>query len=417
MKKLLKNARIVEKGNPLNGQTLDVLIEDGEILEIAEQINAQDAQVVTSKNFCISPGFFDLHVRACDPGFEHKEDLLSVAQAAKAGGFTGICLSPNTLPVTDSKSHIQYITTANKTSEIELFAVGAVSEKMDGENISEMYDMHLSGAVAFSDEKKSIQNADLLRRALLYTKDFGGLVMNFPNDETIAQNGMMNEGIKSTRTGLKGIPALAEELTISRDLFIAEYCEAPIHFSTITTRKSVELIRNAKATGLNVTCDVAIHNLVYTDSALTDFNTNFKTNPPLRTQDDVDALIEGVKDGTIDAITSDHMPENIENKACEFDYAAFGISSLETAFSLAAEHLESKISLEQLIHCFSNGPRGVLRLSLPTITAGAKANLTCFDPTLETNYSADTWNSKSQNNPEIGKTLEGKILEVIIGGI
>ena len=414
MKKLLKNARIVEKGNPLNGQTLDVLIEGGEIVEIAEQINAEGAQVIASDQLYVSPGFFDLHVSACDPGFEHKEDLLSVTQAAKAGGFTGICLSPNTLPVADSKSHIQYITAANKTSEIELFAVGALSEKMKGENICEMYDMHQSGAVAFSDEKKSIQNADLLRRALLYTKDFGGLVMNFPTDESIAQNGMMNEGIKSTRTGLKGIPALAEELTISRDLFIAEYCEAPIHFSTITTRKSVELIRNAKAKGLNVTCDVAIHNLVYTDNALTDFDTHFKTNPPLRTQEDVDALTEGIKDGTIDAITSDHMPENIENKACEFDYAAFGISSLETAFSLAVEHLESKIGLEKLIHCFSNGPREILRLSQPTISVGAKANLTCFDTTLDAVYSADTWNSKSQNNPEIGHTLKGSILEVIV---
>lgn len=415
MKKLLKKALIVDESSSHHGKRCDVLISDGRIAKISTEIDDQDAETIISDHLCVSPGFFDLHVKACDPGFEHKEDLNSVKHSAKKGGFTSICLSPNTLPVTDNKSQVHYIQSANEPNSVQLFPVGAVSEQLHGENICEMYDMHLKGAVAFTDEKKSIQNADLLRRALLYTKDFGGLVMNFPNDMSIAQNGKMNEGINSTHAGLKGIPALAEELMVARDLFIAQYCETPIHFSTITTKKSVDLIRKAKANHQPVTCDVAVHNLVYTDEKLLAFDSLYKVNPPLRTSEDVEALIEGINDGTIDAITSDHSPQNIENKACEFDHASFGISSLETTFSLLIQHVSNRIELARIIECLSNAGRKIVRVPTVTIEEGQRAELTYFDTHATTTFGRNTWKSKSMNNPEIDATLAGKILGVTFG--
>lgn len=415
MNVVLQNALLIHPGNKFHNQRIDIRIEDHVITAIGNTISTEGAEVITSPNLHVAPGFFDLHVRACDPGLEHKEDLTTVANAAAAGGFTGVALSPKTEPVIDSKSLIQYITKQVKNNPIDFHPVGAMSEGLKGENISEMYDMHLNGAVAFTDEKIGIQNADLLRRALLYTKNFNGLILSFPNDESISHGGKMNEGKVSTMLGLKGIPALAEEVMVSRDLFIAEYCEARIHFSTISTAKSVELIRAAKQKGMQVTCDVAVHNLVFTDEELTEFDTNFKTNPPLRTQADVDALIEGIKDGTIDAITSDHCPENIENKACEFDHADFGISSLETTAALLFEHLTGKLSLDQIVNCLAVNPRKLLGLTPVTIEEGAAANLVYFDPNVNWTPEKKTWNSKSLNNPMIGKTLKGKVLGIVKG--
>ncbi|MBN4062432.1 amidohydrolase family protein, partial [Bacteroidales bacterium AH-315-I05] len=290
--------------------------------------------------------------------------------------------------------------------------IGTLSKGMKGTDLSEMYDMHLAGAVAFSDDKQSIANPELLKRTLLYAKGFGGLVMSFPNDKNIALNGNVNEEKTATMLGLKGIPALAEELAISRDLFLAEYTNAPIHFSTVSTAKSVELIRQAKKKGLNVTAEVTAHHLLLDDSALLEFDSNCKVMPPLRTKNDIKALIKGLKDGTIDAICSDHCPEDEESKKREFEHATFGIIGLETAFAVAMTALSKMLSLEEIIQKMAIRPREILRIKTPVIKEGETANLTLFNPTVVWTPTEKDIRSKSRNTPFIGTKLTGKALGI-----
>lgn len=418
MRLLIRSVKIQDQKSPLNEKVRDILIVDGVIQQIGEHIDADNAEVVEVKGLSVSAGWVDMRVASRDPGFEHKEDLTSVRSAASRGGFTEIVLLPNTQPVVDSKDTLNYIKYSGLNALVKLHVAAAVTRKAEGVDFTEMMDLHQAGAVAFSDGDHPVQNADLLLKTILYLKPLNALLMNRPEDRQLTLYGQMHEGITSTLLGMKGMPSMAEEVMLMRDLKLLEYAlegnsksdQAPVlHVSLISTRRSVELIREAKANGLPVTCDIAAHQLAFTDEALMNFDTNLKVNPPFRSQDDVLALKEGLSDGTIDAIVSDHNPHDEESKNLEFDHADFGITGLETAFSLTV--MNSGLSVAQVIEKFTTLPRQILRLPEQTITENSIANLTLFK-------SDEAWTfnksySKSKNTPFLGKELKGKVYGVV----
>lgn len=411
---LIKSAVIIDQRSKHNGQKKDILIEKGKIVKIASAIkNEQKIKELSFPDLHVSIGWFDFRANFCDPGNEHKEDFNSGLKAAALGGFTGVLSMPDTFPPVDSKSGVEYLLKKTDNQLVDVFPTGCLSEKAEGKEIAEMYDMHQAGAVAFTDNKKSIVNPSLLIRAMLYSKAFNGLIMEFPNDKSIFNNGQINEGVTSTKLGIKGIPALAEELQVARAIYLAEYCDAAIHLTNISTQKSVELIKQAKAKGLKVTADVNSYHLLLDETALETFDSNYKVLPPLRTKDDQKALIKGLKEGTIDIICSDHTPENIENKKCEFDHAAFGIINLQTSFAVAHTAIKNKLSLPDFIEKLTVAPRQLLGITAPEIKENSLANLTLFSPNSETKLAISDIVSKSKNSPFIGKKLNGKVYGVI----
>lgn len=413
---LIRAAKVIDPNSKHNNKVVDILINNGIIQEIRKNINApKGTNIIEEKGIHVSPGLFDLHANFRDPGFEWKEDIKTGTLAAAKGGFTGVLSMPSTLPTTDTKSQVEYIQKISSDNVVNVYPAGSITKDLKGYELSEMYDMSRSGALAFTDDKNSIQHAGVMKLALLYAKNFGGIIMNQPNDKSISKDGQMNEGVISTVLGLKGIPSLAEELMIARDIKLVEYTKGRLHFSCISTAKSVELIRVAKKQGLNITADVAIHNLVLDETACEGFDTSYKLNPALRTQKDITALIKGLKDNTIDAISSDHTPEDIENKKVEFDNAEFGMISLQTAFSLACK-LENEIGLEGIIEKMAVNPRKLLGINVPDINIDKAANLCLFNPKNEWTLEEKNIVSKSKNTPFIGKTLKGKIIGVINNG-
>jgi dihydroorotase len=411
MNLLLKSARIIDPSSPFNGKKMDILIENGLIKSIKASINSEkNVKVVESQGLSVSPGWFDMQVTFHDPGHEQKEDISSGSAAAAFGGFTGVAVMPSTMPPVHSKAQVEYIKNKSKEEIVDIFPVGTISHNLEGKDISEMYDMHLSGAVAFSDDKKPVSNAGLLLRALQYTKNFKGLVMTMCDDKTISQEGKMHEGTFSTMLGLKGIPALAEEMMVSRNISLTEYTGGKIHISSVSTARTVALIKAAKAKKINITSSVNAHHLALDDSSLQGFDTNYKVNPPLRAKADIEALKKGLLDGTIDAITSDHLPQEIENKMTEFDYASDGMIGLETAFSLV--NMISEISTEQLVTKLAIAPREILGINVPVIKEGEKANITFFDPKAEWTFEEKHIRSKSKNTPFTGKKMKGKVLGI-----
>lgn len=411
---LIKSAVIVDNNSNLNGQKMDILIEKGIIVKIAKSIkNSANYKEIAYPDLHVSIGWFDFRANFCDPGNEHKEDFTSGLKAAALGGFTGVVAMPDTYPTIDSKSGIEYVINKTNNSIVNVYPAGCLSEKAEGKEIAEMYDMHNAGAVAFTDNKKSIENPSLLTRAMLYTKSFNGLIMEFPNEKNIFNKGQINEGVVSTRLGMKGIPSLAEELQVARAIYLAEYCDAAIHLTNISAKKSVELIKQAKTKGLRVTADVNSYHLLLDESSLETFDSNYKVLPPLRTKDDQKALIKGLKEGTIDIICSDHTPENIENKKCEFDHAAFGIINLQTSFAVANTATKGKLDLAELIAKMAIAPRKLLKIETPSIKEKTTANLTLFSPNSETKLATSDIVSKSKNSPFIGKKLNGKVYGVI----
>ncbi|MBD2700941.1 dihydroorotase [Spirosoma sp. BT702] len=438
MQLLIRSARVIDTDSPFDGQTVDLLIDNGLIRQIGENLTAEaNTQVIEADDLHVSPGWVDLRVSAQDPGFEHKEDITSVCRAAAAGGFTDIAVLPNTYPVIDSKGTLGYVQRMAEGQPLRVHVVAAVTKKADGEDFTEMLDLHHAGAVAFSDGHHPIQNPDLLLKTLQYLQPVNGLLMNRAEETLLTRFGQMHEGIQSTLLGLKGMPALAEELMIERDLRLLEYvvgaegrgqgvksgvkgvkpsgyyvfsesAEPPaLHFSTISTARSVELIRQAKANGLPVSCDVAAHQLVFDDTSLAEFDTNLKVNPPFRSPEDVAGLWAGLADGTIDAIVSDHTPQDAESKNVEFDVADFGIIGLETVFAAIMSHNKG-LSLGQIIDKLSTRPRQILRLPPVTIAEGQLANLTLFQPGRTWTYERTA--SKSKNTPFLGQTFTGRVL-------
>lgn len=406
MNLLIKSVTILDPGSSFHQQVADILIENGVITRITDDIDA-DVELFDGEGKYVSPGFFDLNCNIGELGLETKEDLRSGTTAAAAGGFTGIALMPNSQPPVHSKSEVEYLLNRAKGNLVDVYPLGTISQKREGKDLAEMYDMYQSGAKAFTDGSRPVQDAGLMERALLYAQGFDALVFSYPEDTAIAGKAKVNEGEISTLLGMKGIPSLAEELMVARDLYLAEYTVSRIHFTTISTARSVELIREAKRKGIEVTCDVAAHHLVLTDEALLGFDSLYKVKPPLRTADDVAALITGLKDGTIDAIVSQHTPHEIEFKDVEFEVAEYGMVGLQTAFSLA---LKAGLSAELIVEKLSINPREILGVELPVIAENEKANLVIFDTEAEWEYTAANNKSKSANSPYIGQRLKGKVL-------
>ncbi|MFC0517825.1 dihydroorotase family protein [Mucilaginibacter angelicae] len=406
MNLLIKSATILDPGSSFHQQVADILIENGVITRIADDIDA-DAELFDAEGKYVSPGFFDLNCNIGELGLETKEDLRSGTAAAAAGGFTGVALMPNSQPPVHSKSEVEYLLNRSKGNLVDVYPLGTISQKREGKDLAEMYDMYQSGAKAFTDGNRPVQDAGLMERALLYAQGFDALVFSYPEDTAIAGKAKVNEGEISTLLGMKGIPSLAEELMVARDLYLAEYTVSRIHFTTISTARSVDLIREAKRKGIEVTCDVAAHHLVLTDEALLGFDSLYKVKPPLRTADDVAALIKGLKDGTIDAIVSQHTPHEIEFKDVEFEVAEYGMVGLQTALPLA---LKAGLPVELIVEKLSVNPREILGVELPVIAEDEKANLVVFDADAEWEYTVANNKSKSANSPYIGQGLKGKVL-------
>lgn len=410
---LIKSAKIIDANSSFNGKHKDILISNGRIEKIADAIDSENARIIERKDLHLSIGWCDLRANFQDPGYEYKEDLESGMKAAAAGGFTTVALSAATDPVADSKSGVEYIKNNTKGQVVNVLPLGAVSQKMQGKDLADLHDMRMAGAIAFSDDKKSIANPNLLLRALLYCKAFDGLVINFPNTKEISNSGVMNEGNISTILGLKGIPELSEELMVARDIYLSRYTDGRLHFSTISSAESLELIKEAKKEGLKISCDLSSYHLLLEDKDCIDFDTRYKTIPPLRSTASRKALIRGIKDGVIDAICSDHQPEDIEAKKMEFDNAAFGIINLQTAFAVANTALDQKVKLEKIVECLSANPRKILKLKALSIEEGTEANLTLFSPNEEFILEKTDVLSKSANSPFIGRKLKGKVYGVL----
>ena len=414
---LIRAAKVVDPNSKYHNKVVDILIEKGIIQDIGKNLTVpKDADIIEEKGLHVSPGLFDLHVNFGDPGFEWKEDMQTGMLAAAKGGFTGVLCMPSTLPAIDTKSQVEYIQKMSTGNVVNVHPAGSITKNLKGQELTEMFDMNRSGALAFTDDKNSIQHAGVMKLALLYAKNFGGIIMNQANDKSISKDGQMNEGVTSTLLGLKGIPSLAEDLMIARDIKLAEYTEGRLHFSCISTARSVELIRAAKKQGLKITADVAIHNLVLDETLCKGFDTRYKVNPALRTQKDIKELLKGLKDGTIDAICTDHTPQDIEHKKIEFDNAEFGMIGLQTAFSLACQ-LEQEIGLEGIIDKMAINPRKILGIEAPEVNIEKAANLCLFNPSTEWTLEEKDIVSKSKNTPFVGKTLKGKIVGVVNNGI
>jgi dihydroorotase len=412
---LFKSAKIIDPNGPHHNSVQDVLVRNGKIEKIGKKLK-WDGEIFESANLHLSLGWLDLRANFCDPGFEYKEDICTGLQAARKGGFTGVCLVPSTQPALSTKAQIEYIKNRSRGSIIDVFPYGSISADRKGEQIAELFDMKQAGAIAFTDGKRAVQNATLMSTALLYAKNFDALVISFPHEKSMCEHGQMHEGAISTSLGLKGLPELAEELMISRDLYLAEYNNCRIHFSGISTAKSVALIKEARKKGLEVTCEVFAHNLAITDKELTDFDQNKKVIPPFRDESHRKALIKGLKDGTINAICSDHTPEDIENKNVEFEHAAFGIINLESAYGVLNKSLAESMEVDQIITKISQEPRKILGLPAPFIEVGSEANFTLFNPDMEWVFSASDIKSKSKNTPFIGAKLKGKALAIFNHG-
>jgi dihydroorotase len=417
MKLLIKSVKIIDSKSPHHGKAKDILIDKGKIISIGDNLTDKDAKVIEQKGLHVSPGWCDMKANFCDPGYEYKEDIHSGINAAAAGGFTAVVVMPSTNPVVHSKSEVEYILNKSKGKITEIYPAGALSVNSEGKDMAELHDMYLAGAVAFTDDKRPVSDSGLMIRALQYVSNINVRVMAYAEDRYVTGRSIVNESLQTTMNGFKGAPSLAEEMMIERDISISRYTGMPLHFSTITSARSVELIRAAKKKGMKITCDVAAHYLLLDDSMLGDYNSNYKVKPPLRTKDDVEALIKGLKDGTIDAICSDHSPQDDESKKVEFDFASFGIIGLETAFAVANTALKDHLTTEQIIEKFSSAPRNILGINNPVIKENEAANLTLFNPAAEWTFTKDDIKSKSSNTPFIGWKFTGKVAGVVNKGM
>ena len=409
MKTIIRNATIIDTKSPFHNKTVDILIADGCILKIENKIaNPDNYQEIQLDNLHVSPGWFDSSVSLGEPGFEDRETIENGLKVAAKSGFTGIALQPNSYPIIDNQSQVHFVKSKGQSAATELFPIGALTKESEGKDMAELFDMKNAGAIAFGDYNRSLENANLLKIALQYTQDFDGLVIAFSQDEKIKGNGVANEGVISTRLGLKGIPNLAEELQVTRNLFLLEYTGGKLHIPTISTAKSVALIQEAKAKGLNASCSVSVQNLVLTDVKLEEFDTRYKVSPPLRTEADRLALIEGVKNGTIDMITSDHNPIDIEHKKMDFDTAKSGTIGLESAFGALLTVLTVATVIDKL-----TAARSIFGLDIPSITEGAKANISLFNPEGKSIFTTENILSKSKNSAFIGSEIKGKVYGII----
>jgi len=418
MKLLIKNGRVIDPSQKLD-KTCDLLVENGKIKEIGPKLSAPaGVQTIDASGCYVTPGLIDMHVHLRDPGFEYKEDIVSGTQAAVAGGFTSVCCMPNTKPVIDNKAIVSYIRNKAKTEGLcNLFPVGAITQGSKGECLAEMGELKESGCVAVSDDGHPVKSSELMRRALQYASGIGIAVISHAEDLDLVGEGVMNEGYTSTELGLKGIPRVAEDIATAREVLLAEYTGAPIHIAHVSTLGSVQIIREAKARGVKVTCETAPHYFTLTDDAVRGYNTNAKMNPPLREADDVAAIKAGLKDGTIDCIATDHAPHHLDEKDVEFNVALNGIVGLETSLPLSLKLVtDGVLTLAQLVEKMSCNPSKILNLERGSLAVGAIADLTLVDPAATWIVEAEKLASKSENSPFIGWSLQGCAKATIVGG-
>lgn len=415
MSVLIKQATIINSSSPFNGQVKDLFIEHGIIQTISDTISIEAAQVIDSPGLCISIGWMDVFSHFCDPGFEFRETMETGTRAAAAGGFTDVMLVPNTNPAVHTKSQVEYIIHKSAAYTVNIHPIGAVTKNAEGKELAEMYDMRQSGAIAFGDGTNAIQDGGLLLKALQYVKAINGTIIQIPDDKSIGASGLMNEGIVSTQLGLPGKPAMAEELMVARDIKLTRYSDSKIHFTGISTAKSVDYIRRAKDSGLRVSCSVTPYHLFFTDEDLRHYDTNLKVNPPLRTGADRAALQQGLLDGTIDCIASHHIPQDYDNKICEFEYAKNGMIGLESVFGSTWPIVKGNWQIDQLVDLLSIAPRRLFGLDVPVLEPGAPASLTLFNPGSAYVFDEKDIRSRSKNSAFIGKPFTGKVLGIING--
>ena len=406
---ILKSAKVINVESKHNGTKQDILISEGKITKIGNSISQKNAKIIDIKNLHVSTGWFDSSVSFGEPGYEERETLLNGADVASKSGFTDLLLNPSTKPVLDNQTDISFIKSKSLNSSCNIHPIGALTLSSESKDLAELYDMKNSGAVGFYDFKKPILNSNLLKTALLYSQSFNSVIMSYPQDNSVAKGGLINEGTISVNYGIKGIPNFAEEIQIARDLHVLEYTGGKLHIPTISTKKSLELIKKAKSKGLNVTCSVAVHNLIFNDKKLKDFDTRFKVLPPLREEKDRVALVNGVKTGLIDMVTSDHLPIDLENKKTDIENAKYGTIGLESIFG----SLLSLFDLNQTIEILTRG-REIFNIEKPEFEVGSKASLSLFTIN-DYEFSKADILSKSKNSAFLGMKMKGKPIGVING--
>ncbi|HLF45816.1 MAG TPA: dihydroorotase [Chitinophagaceae bacterium] len=409
---LIKQARVIDPHSPFNGQTVDIYIANGIIKQVGKSITIKADQEIVADGLCVSPGWMDMFSSFADPGYEFKESIETGVAAAAAGGFTDVLVIPNTLPVVDNKSQVEYITQKSKSLPVTIYPIGAVTKNTEGKELAEMYDMKNSGALAFSDGINCIQSSGLLVKALQYVKAFKGLIIQMPDDKSIHPHGLMHEGIVSTRIGLPGKPSMAEELIVARDIKLARYAESNLHFTGIASKKSLAYIQRGKESGIHLSCSVTPYHLYFCDEDLKDYDANLKVNPPIRTAADREALRNAVANGQVDCIATHHLPHEKDSKETEFEYAKNGMIGLETAYAVLKTSLP-EIAEEKWIELLSINPRKITGLKIIAVKENEIASLTLFNPKQEWVYEEKNIRSKSKNSPFIGKKLTGKVLGII----
>ncbi|HEY4743970.1 MAG TPA: dihydroorotase [Desulfuromonadaceae bacterium] len=418
MNLLIKGGRVIDPSQGLD-QTADVVVENGLVKEIGTGLKAPaGAETIDAAGKYVVPGLVDMHVHLRDPGLEYKEDIISGTRAAAAGGFTSVCCMPNTKPVIDNKAVATYIINkARSEGSCNVFPVGAITYGMNGERMAEMGELKEAGCVAVSDDGKPVANSELMRRVLEYARGMGILVISHAEDLALVGEGTMNEGFTSTELGLKGIPRVAEDIATAREVLLAEYTNSPIHIAHVSTKGAVAIIREAKARGVKVTCETAPHYFTLTDDAVRGYNTNAKMNPPLREAADVAAVREGLRDGTIDAIATDHAPHHLDEKDVEFNAALNGIIGLETSLPLSLSLVtDGVLTLDQLVEKMSVNPSKIIDINRGSLKPGGVADITVIDPAQEWQVTEERLASKSKNSPFLGWTVKGAAACTILGG-
>jgi dihydroorotase len=412
---LIRQAVILDPASPLNGQQLDIAVENGIIRRIEAGIPTGGYQVIEADSACASPGFVDLFAQFCDPGQEQRETLESGSAAAAAGGYTDVLLLPNTAPCVHSKSTVEYIRSKGEAGPVSLHPIGAITKNTEGKELAELYDMAASGARAFSDGLSPVQSGGLLLKALQYVLAIDGTIIQLPDDRSFNPGGLMHEGIVSTQLGLPGRPALAEELMVARDIELLRYTGSRLHLTGISTAGALQRIRAAKAEGLRLTCSVTPLHLLFTEDDLRDYDTNLKVAPPLRTQADRDALIAGVLDGTIDCIASHHLPQDSDHKIVEFEYAANGAIGLQTAYAAVASAIPG-LSAQKLADLFGANARLIFGLPDAGIATGLSATITLHRPDAGWTFRKSDNRSRSANSPFFDRAFTGRITGIIHKG-
>ena len=413
---LLRQVNVVDPGGPHHEKEVDLLVQRGRITRIGKRVPRGNALEIRKDGLHVSPGWVDLRTHFRDPGEEYKQGIANGLDAAAAGGYTAVAVLPSTDPPMDGRAGVEYLLRKAQGHAVQALPVGALTRGLAGGQLAELFDMWRAGAVAFSDDQHVVANSRLMMLALQYVMNFDGLVMTFSQDPGLVADGQMHESPLSTRLGMRGIPGLAEETQLARDIALLAYTGSRMHVATVSTSEGVELVRAAKARKLRITASVSAHHLLLDDGCLRGFDTDYKVMPPLRDEGHIEALREGVKDGTIDCIVSDHRPEDVEHKKLEFAQAAFGMIGLETCFAEANTVMKGRMTLRRLLERFCHGPRAVLGLPVPHVAEDAEAEITLFLPEYEWHLERSDLVSRSHNTPLLGQPLTGKPVGIIARG-